>query len=87
MRITRKRFLYTQGSMKVLVIGGGGREHALVWKLRQSPRVTEVICTPGNGGIADEATCVPSDVKDIPALVALAQNVFHIARPPVFPAM
>ncbi|HEY4660313.1 MAG TPA: phosphoribosylamine--glycine ligase [Terriglobales bacterium] len=61
--------------MKVLVIGGGGREHAIVWKLRQSPRVTDVICTPGNGGIAEEATCLPSDVKDIPALVALAQKL------------
>src|SRR5437762_282411 len=61
--------------MKVLVIGGGGREHALTWKLRQSPRVTQLICTPGNGGIADEAECLPGDVRDIPALVALAQKL------------
>ena len=41
--------------MKILVIGSGGREHALVWKLRQSPRVSQVYCAPGNGGICDEA--------------------------------
>ena len=58
--------------MKVLVIGGGGREHALVWKLRQSPRVSKVYCAPGNGGIADEAECLPADVKNIDSLVALA---------------
>ena len=51
--------------MKVLVIGSGGREHALVWKLRQSPRVSQVYCAPGNGGIADEADCLPADVKNV----------------------
>jgi phosphoribosylamine--glycine ligase len=61
--------------MKVLVIGGGGREHAIAWKLRQSPRITQLICTPGNGGIAEEAECLPGDVKDIPSLVALAQKL------------
>jgi phosphoribosylamine--glycine ligase len=61
--------------MKVLVIGSGGREHALVWKLRQSPRVTQLYCTPGNGGIADEATCVAADVKNIDSLVALAHQI------------
>ena len=40
--------------MKLLVIGGGGREHALVWKLAQSPRVTQMWCAPGNAGIAGE---------------------------------
>jgi len=61
--------------MKVLVIGGGGREHALVWKLRQSPRVTKLYCAPGNGGIAREAECLPVDVKEIESLVALAKQV------------
>jgi len=61
--------------MKVLVIGSGGREHALVWKLRQSPRVTQLYCAPGNGGIADEATCVAADVKNIDSLVALADQI------------
>jgi phosphoribosylamine---glycine ligase len=61
--------------MKVLVIGGGGREHALVWKLRQSPRVTKVYCAPGNGGIAQEAECLAADVKNIDSLVAVAKQV------------
>ncbi|HWX91026.1 MAG TPA: phosphoribosylamine--glycine ligase [Terriglobales bacterium] len=61
--------------MKVLVIGGGGREHALVWKLRQSPRVTKVYCAPGNGGIAQDAECLAADVKNLESLVAVAQQV------------
>jgi phosphoribosylamine---glycine ligase len=61
--------------MKILVIGGGGREHALVWKLRQSPRVSKVYCAPGNGGIAEEAACLPADVKNLDSLVAVAQQV------------
>ncbi|OPX83669.1 MAG: Phosphoribosylamine--glycine ligase [Pelotomaculum sp. PtaB.Bin104] len=60
--------------MKVLVVGGGGREHALVWKLRQSPRVTEVYCAPGNAGIARQATCVNISAEDIPALLAFARD-------------
>ncbi len=45
--------------MKILVIGGGGREHALVWKLKQSSLVEKIWCAPGNGGIAAEAECLP----------------------------
>src|SRR5438270_5871807 len=61
--------------MKVLVIGSGGREHALVWKLRQSPRVSKVYCAPGNGRISDEAECLPVDVKSLDSLVALATQI------------
>jgi phosphoribosylamine--glycine ligase len=61
--------------MKILVIGGGGREHALVWKLRQSPRVEKIWCASGNGGIAAEAECVAVDVGDVAALVALAAKI------------
>src|SRR5271166_5429490 len=61
--------------MKVLVIGSGGREHALVWKLRQSSRVSRVYCAPGNGGIAEEALCLAADVKSIHSLVAVAEQI------------
>ncbi len=61
--------------MKVLVIGGGGREHALVWKLRQSPRVQQVYCVPGNGGICRDAECIPGDVKSVDALLGVANQV------------
>jgi phosphoribosylamine--glycine ligase len=61
--------------MKILVIGSGGREHALVWKLRQSPRVSKVYCAPGNGGIAAEAECRPVDVKSLESLVAVANQI------------
>ncbi len=55
--------------MKVLVVGGGGREHALAWKLKQSPRVQKVYCAPGNAGIAEVAECVDINVEDIDALL------------------
>jgi phosphoribosylamine--glycine ligase len=61
--------------MKVLVIGSGGREHALVWKLRQSPRVTKIYCAPGNGGIAEEAECLAADVKSPDSLTAVASQI------------
>lgn len=55
--------------MKILVIGGGGREHALVSAIRRSPRVTEVVCAPGNGGIAAQARCVPVQQNDLDDLL------------------
>ncbi|WP_447983088.1 phosphoribosylamine--glycine ligase [Nitrospira sp. Nam74] len=58
--------------MKVLVIGSGGREHALVWKLAQSPRVTQLFCAPGNAGIESLATCVPLAVEDVAGLKQFA---------------
>jgi phosphoribosylamine---glycine ligase len=61
--------------MKVLVIGSGGREHALVWKLRQSPRVSKIYCAPGNGGIAEEAECVAADVRNLESLLAIANQI------------
>lgn len=68
--------------MKLLVIGSGGREHALVWKLAQSPHVTRLWCAPGNAGIAQErlarngalVECVPIGAEDLPALVAFARE-------------
>src|ERR1700678_1333758 len=61
--------------MKLLVLGSGGREHALVWKLRQSPRVSELYCATGNGGIGDEAECLPVDLKSVDSILALAQKL------------
>ena len=61
--------------MKVLVLGSGGREHALVWKLRQSPRITHVYCAPGNGGIAEDSECVAADLKSLDSIVALATRL------------
>jgi phosphoribosylamine--glycine ligase len=61
--------------MKILVLGGGGREHALVQKLRESPLVEKIWCAPGNGGIATEAECVAIDAGDVGAVVAFAEKV------------
>jgi phosphoribosylamine--glycine ligase len=58
--------------VKILVVGGGGREHALVWKLRESPTVTEIIAAPGNAGVAELARCLPVAADDIEGLTRLA---------------
>jgi phosphoribosylamine--glycine ligase len=60
--------------MKILVIGGGGREHALCWKLAQSPRVNKLYCAPGNAGIADVAECVEIQVEQLDALLKFAKT-------------
>jgi phosphoribosylamine--glycine ligase len=59
--------------MKVLVVGGGGREHALAWKVSQSPKVTKIYAAPGNAGIAQLAECVPIKAEDISGLVSFAK--------------
>ncbi|HJX94235.1 MAG TPA: phosphoribosylamine--glycine ligase, partial [Candidatus Acidoferrum sp.] len=61
--------------MNILVIGGGGREHALVWKLKQSARVEKIWCAPGNGGIAADAECIALDAGDVAGFVALAEKI------------
>lgn len=58
--------------MKVLVVGGGGREHALVWKISQSPRVSKVYCAPGNAGIAADAGCIKIGAEDVEGLLKFA---------------
>ena len=58
--------------MKLLVVGGGGREHAIIKKLKENPEVTEIFALPGNGGIAQDATCVPIGAKDIEKIVEFA---------------
>jgi len=61
--------------LKLLVIGSGGREHALVWKLKQSRLVDKIWCAPGNGGILRDAECVPLDVSDVKAAADLAEKL------------
>jgi len=60
--------------MKILVVGSGGREHAILWKLKQSSRVTELFCAPGNGGISEIAECVPINAMDIDGMVKFSRE-------------
>ena len=60
--------------MKILVVGSGGREHAIVWKLAQSPRKPTLYCAPGNAGVESLATCVPIDANDLAGLKAFVQS-------------
>ena len=60
--------------MKILVVGGGGREHAIVWKIAQSPKVDKIYCAPGNGGIAELAECVDIAATDIENMVKFAKD-------------
>ncbi|MDD4139442.1 MAG: phosphoribosylamine--glycine ligase, partial [Eubacteriales bacterium] len=60
--------------MRVLIVGGGGREHAIAWKLKQSPRISQLFCAPGNAGIAELAACVPIKATDLDALVRFARS-------------
>ena len=70
--------------MKILVVGGGGREHAIIRKLKQSAGVTEILCAPGNGGIAADAVCVPVAATDVENMVELAcaQHVDYVVVAP-----
>ena len=60
--------------MRVLIVGSGGREHALAWKIKQSPRVRALFCAPGNAGIARIAQCIPIAADDLEQLVAFARD-------------
>lgn len=60
--------------MKILVVGGGGREHTIVWKIAQSDKVSKIYCAPGNGGISKLAECVDISATDIDAMVAFAKE-------------
>ena len=60
--------------MRVLVVGGGGREHALCWAIGASPLCDKLYCAPGNAGIAEEAECVPVSAEDVPGIVKLAKD-------------
>jgi len=60
--------------LRILVIGSGGREHALTWKIAQSKRVSKIFCAPGNPGMAQDGECVAIPVSDLPALAEFAQR-------------
>lgn len=60
--------------MKILVVGGGGREHAIIWKLKQSPLISKIYCAPGNAGIAELAECIPIGAMEFDKLIAFAKE-------------
>lgn len=60
--------------MKVLVVGGGGREHTIIWKLSQNKKISELYCAPGNGGISSLAVCVPIKATDIEGIVNFSRE-------------
>ena len=60
--------------MKVLIVGSGGREHAIAWKVAQSPKVDKIYCAPGNAGIAEYAECVPISAMEFDKLAAFAKE-------------
>ena len=60
--------------MRVLVVGGGGREHAIIRRLKESHRVTQLFALPGNAGIAHDATCIPGKATDVEGIVAAAKE-------------
>ena len=68
-----RNITFEEFHMKVMVIGGGGREHAVIRKLKENPEISEIFALPGNGGIAADAACVPIGAKDIPSIVSFAE--------------
>jgi phosphoribosylamine--glycine ligase len=71
--LVSERFGGKHSFMKVLILGSGGREHALAWAVARSSRVSQIVCAPGNGGIAQVARCVPVNLKDVDAMVRLVE--------------
>ena len=68
--------------MKIMVVGGGGREHAIIKKIKENPQVTELYALPGNGGIAKDATCVDIAAKDVEGVVAFAKEKGNLGIEP-----
>ena len=74
-RLTSAAAFATAGTMNILLVGSGGREHALAWKIAQSPRLTRLVCAPGNPGMAAQGEPRPIKATDVAGLVALAQEI------------
>ena len=66
--------------MKVLILGSGGREHALAWAIQKSERVKEVVCAPGNGGMAQTSRCVPADLANLDSMVAAVEKAIRTSE-------